>query len=333
MQFEQYYHQSLLGGVFASGFGGVDLFFVISGFVITHSSAADWNKPASFKHYWYKRITRIFPVYWVVLLAVALGSMMVAPAAKSTTFSAPTHFSEWISTLLLLPGHKPVVGVSWTLSYELFFYLMISLLVLSNRFWRIPAGILVGSLIVFGTGHNVGKELPILSFVLSPFNLEFAAGALAWYLVNRISLPDYVYLLMISVALGVVLTYMPTVTNEDYAQRVLVVGSSSFLVVWALTGLEKRKRKGASLPLWMDYVGDASYMLYLIHFPILVFGNKLIQIVTQDSVWVMTLNMALVSAVVIVSVYIHWHIEKPLLSYLKRRQKPIATPLLVIEGQ
>jgi exopolysaccharide production protein ExoZ len=332
MQFEQYYHQSLFGGVFASGYGGVDLFFVISGFVIAHSSAADLDKPARFKSYWYKRIIRIFPIYWAVLLAVVLGSMMVAPSAKSTTFSVPAHLSEWISTILLLPNHKPVVGVSWTLSYELFFYLMFSLLVLSKRFWRIPAGILAGSLVFFSAQHGLVKALPIVSFVVSPFNIEFAAGAFAWYLVKRVSLTAYAYLLMISVGLGVALTFLPTVTNENYSQRVLIFGFSSFLIVWALTGLEKSNRKGAHLPIWFDYVGDASYMLYLIHFPVLVFANKLIQLLTQDSFWVMTFNMVLVSAVVIISVYIHWHIEKPLLSFLKRRQKINTSPVLAVEG-
>jgi exopolysaccharide production protein ExoZ len=328
MQLELYYHQSLLGGLFSAGYGGVDLFFVISGFVIAHSSTALWNHPAAFKDYWYKRVTRIYPIYWVILLPVALG-LMTMGTFNVHAQSFPSLVAQWASMLVLWPGHRAIIGVSWTLSYEMYFYLLFSLLVLSSRFWVIPVGILVASLMVFTTGQQVGAEPSLTMFLLSPFNLEFAAGVLAWFLLKHVSLPLYTFLCMFLVALGIGFIYLPTVTNEDYAQRVLIFGTSSFLVVWALTGLESKR--GMKIPVVLGHIGDASYMLYLIHFPVLVFANKLIPRFTHDSSWLVGLNIALVGIVFWVSVYVHWYVEKPLLHYLKRQPAIVSNPLAVVD--
>ena len=329
MQLEQYYHQSLLGGFFSAGYGGVDLFFVISGFVIAHSTTTDWSRPAAFKGYWYKRISRIYPIYWAILLPVALGSAMLGSSVKLHAQSFPSLVAEWLPILVLWPDHQAIIGVSWTLSYEIYFYLMFSLLILSSRFWVVPISIIIASLLVFITGYQVGAESLLTTFLLSPFNLEFAAGVLAWFLLKHVSLPSYVFVCLFLVALWLGLTYLPTVTNENHAQRVLIFGTSSFLLIWALAGLELKK--GMKIAVGLGHIGDASYMLYLIHFPVLVFANKLVPLLTHDSTWIVGLNIMLVGAVVVASVYIHWHIEKPLLHYLKRQSIPVSSRVEVVQ--
>lgn len=329
MQLEVYYHQSLLGGIFMDGYAGVDLFFVISGFVIAYTSTANWSQPTTFGHFWYKRVTRIYPIYWAILLPVAVGSTLVGSSAKLHAQSFASLVAEWIPILILWPNHQAIIGVSWTLSYEMYFYVVFSLLILSSRLWVIPCGIIILSVLVFMDSHVVEGSSLLTKFLLSPFNLEFAAGALACFLLKHVTLPTYALLCIILIAFWLGITYLPTVTKDNNAQRVLVFGTSSFLIVWGLAGLELVQEM--KIPKGLGYMGDASYMLYLIHFPVLVFANKLIPILTQDSFWIAGLNIALVGGLVWLSIYSHCHIEKPLLTYLKGRPTTMVTPLTVID--
>src|SRR5262249_31376257 len=119
------------------GHSGVDLFFVLSGFLIYGHL---FSKAPSYGSYVRKRIRRIYPVFLCVFCAYLIASVCMPSVSKLPTRpGAATAYV--IENLLLLPGIFPIesmITVTWSLSYELFFYLTIPILIASTRmrYWR-----------------------------------------------------------------------------------------------------------------------------------------------------------------------------------------------------
>ena len=124
----QYLGHIALGGFFNFGNAGVDFFFVLSGFIIFFVHEKDIGRPESLLAYAWSRVTRIYPIYWLVT-ALVLVEIALRPGPKDVD---PGYL---ISSLLLLPQpQEPVLGVGWTLVHEMLFYLVFAVAVLSRRF-------------------------------------------------------------------------------------------------------------------------------------------------------------------------------------------------------
>lgn len=118
------------------GTSGVDLFFVISGFIVVVTTAGVDTKPFDF---WRRRIVRVVPLYWLLTLLMVTVAL-IAPGLFKTLKVAPEtvlqsllfipHFSQSFSGVvwpLLVPG--------WTLNFEMFFYALFGLaLILPPRY-------------------------------------------------------------------------------------------------------------------------------------------------------------------------------------------------------
>ncbi|MFL5251667.1 MAG: acyltransferase family protein [Rhodopila sp.] len=126
MSLPQYLGHIPFGNAFGFGHAGVDFFFVLSGFIISYAHAADIGRPERSGRYAWRRITRIYPLYWVV---TAIEVMSPAPDAAARL--APGHVPR---SLLLPETGSPIVGVVWTLWSEMLFYLVFTLPVLNRRF-------------------------------------------------------------------------------------------------------------------------------------------------------------------------------------------------------
>jgi len=115
-----------LGGQLTVGDAGVDLFFVISGFIMLHVHRNDFGRPGAPLRFMLRRILRIVPIYWL-LTTLALVFLIFAPQLFTTHYRGI--YLPWIvGSYLFLPiappdwNATPVVGVGWTLNYEMFFY-------------------------------------------------------------------------------------------------------------------------------------------------------------------------------------------------------------------
>ncbi|OQW74493.1 MAG: hypothetical protein BVN35_10460 [Proteobacteria bacterium ST_bin11] len=155
--------------IYTIGNTGVDLFFVLSGYLIYGMLI---KKPTAFKNYLHRRIQRIYPTFTVVF---------VIYLALSFTFASESKIpKEWESGLLfvlqnylLLPGLfdiPPIVTVAWSLSYEFFYYLLIPLLIatLRLRSWQRKYRLLLflsASLILFGYFYENSGPIRLLMFV------------------------------------------------------------------------------------------------------------------------------------------------------------------------
>jgi exopolysaccharide production protein ExoZ len=154
------------------GSHGVDVFFVISGFIMVHTSASLFGGPGSSKAFLTKRIARIAPLYWIVtLLTASVGTFSWQHVAASLLF-LPGNWSEAQYSAL------PVVTVGWSLNVEMFFYVVFAA---GLRFPRQVAvagvsTVLVG-MVLIGIYTNVLTPAVRLYWA-SPQILEFVVGCL-----------------------------------------------------------------------------------------------------------------------------------------------------------
>jgi exopolysaccharide production protein ExoZ len=111
------------------GAGGVDVFFVISGFIMVWSSRGLFGQPGAAGTFMARRLVRIVPLDWATTLLFLAGILIHPPMAHRGV--DPPHL---VASLLFLPWpdqdgeHSPFYGIGWTLNYEMFFYVAFALL-------------------------------------------------------------------------------------------------------------------------------------------------------------------------------------------------------------
>ncbi len=127
----KYFAARPFGALFAFGGAGVDFFFVLSGFIIAHVHGGDVGRPERLRAYLTKRLTRIYPTYWAVLLPVLLVFLAVPSFGKGHERDPLVMFCSLV--LLPLANSEPVLIVSWSLCYEVLFYGLFAGLIASRR--------------------------------------------------------------------------------------------------------------------------------------------------------------------------------------------------------
>ncbi|MBP1206767.1 peptidoglycan/LPS O-acetylase OafA/YrhL [Duganella sp. 1411] len=269
---------------------GVDLFFIISGFIMCYSTAGDGGGPAATARFLIKRVTRVWPVYAVATLL----SVFVLYGGAGHFHSAANRWTFW-HTLAMLPADPRAapyfsltLPVAWTLEFEMYFYLLFAASLLFRR-WRwvaLATWVLVTVVALpqlrgaagLDVGRDLGYRLGYMTIVSSPYVLEFAAGAAIGWLY----LQDWARL-----------------RNGALARHVLGLGTA--FAVWAIYGgvVLKSGPAGYGWPLalmllcmalasktvpirvpalWM-WLGSISYSLYLTHLlSQSLFGDTLVKL-------------------------------------------------------
>ncbi len=150
---------------FQVGHAGVDLFFVISGFIILFVYRGDIDRPRRLPHYLARRFTRVVPLYWVglamsVVLATAGGHPVALPRLA-------------LSATLLPTVAEPVMGIAWTLQYEAVFYAVFAVLILHR-----PVGLaLLAAWLAWIAAAACGLEADgVPSALFGSYGLEFFMG-------------------------------------------------------------------------------------------------------------------------------------------------------------
>lgn len=242
---------------------GVDLFFVISGFIMVYSTHGKKITPAVFM---LRRLERIAPLYWfftTLLIIIAL----IKPDLFSTV---NLNLSHTISSYLFIPQYspsetlngmfKPVLYPGWTLNYEMAFYAVFALSLLFAEKYRLALMSLILCSVAFA-GSLIEFD-GILKFYANQILLEFLLGVILGYLfVNNLIKPNRI-LGLVTLAAGVILYLY--LSNNFTLNRFYISGLSAALVILAALLLSTKESIKKSN--WFSLMGDASYSIYLSHF-------------------------------------------------------------------
>jgi exopolysaccharide production protein ExoZ len=317
--------QSICGPGFAAslrhspelGGAGVDLFFVISGFVITRTGPLATPRPTGLRFFW-RRWSRVAPVFYVLTLPTMIA------------FGSRLNTDQTIATLLFWPAAgsrivTPYLANGWTLCFEMVFYTAVSLVMLGGGLRRnlIIGGAVAAALI----GLRQVSHWDGLLILANPVFLEFGAGvvlALAWPRVAGLSGAFGVVLLAgalgiygLEVLIGVPDVVDPNTFLQDTGalRRVMVLGAPATMLVAAalILPLDRPGRVARGL----SRLGDASYSLYLVH-PLVMQALWLAWLTTRPALQPGLVLVSLMAASVVTGFLTFLYIEQPLLAFVRR---------------
>lgn len=251
-----------LGYNWVNGASGVDLFFVISGFVMTISTAPLRSAPHAARTFLARRLERIVPMYWIVTLA-RVGTLLLWPGSGRDDIGNWRHV---VSSLLFLPSlswhlvQEPILIVGWSLNFEMLFYLLFAIALLVRRppLWLVGLPLMV---IAFVDLFGPAATQPWVAYYRRSILLEFVGGMLLAHLLPQLrKLPWFLAVGMILLAFAPLWFFHG---GEIIAWRGLVWGVPAVAVVAGVLSLEARW--GRYVPRWALRLGDASYSIYLVH--------------------------------------------------------------------
>src|SRR5947209_399404 len=121
---------SLLSLALSYGGRGVDLFFVISGFIIFYTTRDATLMPAGFLR---RRIERIVPLYFFVIFTFTVLALTLPAMFGTPGWYTPRHIVKSLGFISFTDGEPPVIAVGWSLEYEMYFYLTVALLMALTR--------------------------------------------------------------------------------------------------------------------------------------------------------------------------------------------------------
>jgi len=301
---------------------GVDIFFVLSGFIIAYSADRDS------RHFLAHRLIRVLPAYWIV---TTLGAAICALGMP--WLDALGWWGQSLAFLTRADGRPPIIFVGWTLVYELAFYLVYALALAAGRKLAPYLSIVVLAGLAF-TLPLLPVALPGANAVLRPWPLliEFTYG-LAIFLATKPLTSESAARRWFGLglaALGLVLIYvfdgklLGLKGLELDHLRVAALGLPAALIVFGLVLTEKggwglKSRIVLAL-------GAASYAMYLLHPPVFFFVLGL-----KPGPFQMRLEIfaILTVATVLLSLGFYYAVESPLLRLLRRRLTHDGPPAVV----
>jgi len=246
---------------FGVGAAGVDLFFVISGFIMWVVSDA---RPLTPRQFITRRIERIVPLYWAVTLAAAAVAI-VAPAVFPNMTPTAAHV---LGSIFFVPHRDatgeiyPLIVPGWSLNYEMFFYAIFAVALGLSARLRLPF-LIVTFAALAAAGRMVSSDSPAWLTYTDPLLLEFLAGVLLGVAYTRgARLPSALSVLLILAGLA---AYAGTPWYGQYVEawRPALWGLPALAIVSGAVFLERAgKVPYLRLP---HFIGDASYSVYLVH--------------------------------------------------------------------
>lgn len=313
-------HQPFCFNLFRFGSAGVDFFFVLSGFIIFFVHRADIGHRDRFQPFAIKRLIRVYPLYWIVTL-ILLPAYFLVP---SFGYGYENHLATILQSLLLIPQeHGPILTVGWSLCYEVFFYTVFGLAILlpfNISFWMLGIW-LSGSILntVLETVFLIKSHF-VIQFLFSYHTLEFAFGCLAAFLVFR----RFQFRAALFLIFGGVL-FLLTGIGQSYQlfqlHPAIAYGFPSCLILIGAATLDLRQTIHPSSLL--SYLGDASYSIYLTHYPCLSAALKLFLALNLFSVLGHGLTFAVLILVTLAfGCLTYAKVEKPLSIILRKKFLP-----------
>jgi exopolysaccharide production protein ExoZ len=243
------------GDLWPNGSAGVDVFFVISGLVMTISVQRNAHRPHPARSFARDRLIRIVPLYWIIT-TFKIAAVLAVPALVSRTQLDPLYVA---GSYALLPVHdgtgtlRPVLPVGWTLTYEMFFYILVTAsLWVKAPLERVcvPVLLIVAAIAVVGPDNGFANTMV----------LEFLAGIAIGRRLERLQTVPVPWAAIVGIAGFALLLVAPL---PDGRLRPLIWGLPAASLVAAAVAAEVPLRR--LMPRWLLAAGNASYATYLTH--------------------------------------------------------------------
>ncbi len=289
---------------------GVDIFFVVSGFIMVHASQDLFGRDDAAHLFLKRRLARIVPLYWAMTTLFLLVGLAVPAVLNSGVPSLQQILGSYlfwpvVSTQGMV---QPVYSLGWTLNYEMLFYVLFAAGLMLPRAWTLPAITLALALLV-GVESLKGPLSPPFGFWGQPIVLEFAAGmgiAVLRQKGLRLHGAVRITVAMAGAALLVMAAHIPG-TEGPWSSVLWRGGAAILLMLAAGCGRE------GIVPLppvkALAAVGDASYALYLVH-PFVIRGMR--EVVLRLGLYSPALYIALALAgSVVAALLVYRFFEKP----------------------
>lgn len=245
------------GGHFVIGAAGVDVFFVVSGFIMWVLAETRQPSPVAFLR---ERVERIAPLYWIATAVMVAGGLAgLFPNMKLTAFHVFGSFAFIPHVSPSDGGTWPVLVQGWTLNFEMFFYVLFAAVLFLPTTKRFPVLALVfGALVCLGLALQ--PDGAVLRTYTSPLMAEFLIGAAIGklWLANRMPPSRLGIPLIVASIAGFALVGFGTLPFGPAA-----LGPLSGMLLIGVLGLEKAG--GVRHVRALTYLGDASYSIYLWH--------------------------------------------------------------------
>ncbi len=288
--------------------GGIDFFFLVSGFMLYYLYHKDIGVPGKAKVFLVKRIVKIYPIYWLFTLAILFLILLFPQLGDG-------HEKNWqviLKSFLLFPT-DPILATSWSLSYVILFYVVFSLLIYRPKTIKpiIACWIIVILLAQFNIIFNPDV------FIFSFSNLEIMFGVCIALIVMNHKV-KYSSLLVVTGILGYLFIWSNNVNNfynlrEDYFYCLF-----SILIMLGITSIDLKKE--IQLPKSLSTLGDSSYSIFISQLPILHFYMLILGKFNIFSVLGNFVSMCLVIILtVLTGCMVYYLIEKPVATFFKHR--------------
>ncbi|SIQ18382.1 exopolysaccharide production protein ExoZ [Rhizobium sp. RU20A] len=299
---------------------GVDLFFVISGFVMWQTTA---DRKVGLIDFYARRLRRIAPLYWMMTAAIVFVALLVPSALQSTQITLWHTVASYLFIPSLMPGDTivaPVLVPGWTLNYEMFFYAVFGACLWMPTIWRLRVvPTLLVAIVLAGLVFR--PQASALAFWTSPIILEFGLGIIAGYMASSVNFTNGALARLFILSLAVVIG---TGNLELGDGRWLLHGLPAAIMMLSLVGIE---RAGALPRLTvLSRLGDCSYSLYLSHGLVLsavAQGWRGMGWSGSVAAWLSYMLFA-VAAAVLVGWLIYHLVEKPATEMVSSRRTPAA---------
>ncbi|MDF0543609.1 acyltransferase [Sphingobium sp. H39-3-25] len=298
---------------------GVTMFFTLSGFIMVHISRHGFGEPGAPAAFLRRRIIRVVPLYWIM---TALAAAMILKNAE------PLGTTQLLTSLLFIPYLdsgpfiRPVLGVGWTLNYEMFFYLLFAASLFFRRGLDFLAMFLLALLVL-------GQELnPVWDFHsprnaletwTSPLLLPFLLGmGLALVREARQQMRTrHPFLILAAGCAAMLIVQAWLVPQGSYPGwwHILALGIGS-----ALAGAAILAADSLTIPAWLVFSGDASYSLYLVHPLLFGIARRLGgQTLAHSSPHLAITLYVAMSTVAGITLYVV--VERPITRFLSQRRR------------
>src|SRR4051794_26716268 len=244
--------EGVMSFVLSSGGRGVDLFFVISGFIIYYATHRSSLTSGGFLR---RRIERIVPLYFFVTFAVTLLGLTLPDIFGTADWFTPRHILKSLAFTSFTDGEMPVVYVGWSLEYEMYFYLAVAMLMaMSQNVWR-DIVVLFSALVVIGQMPGVASAAGAYAFFADPLILEFVLGVIVGivFAKGRVGWATT----------GAVVSAITVLLMTDPSSRVITSGIPSACLVAAAAFASRIRCNPSWLERALARLGDASYSIYL----------------------------------------------------------------------